>query len=174
MAPKFLTEDYPLEKHLFCIPRFALGLIGFYPETERTTKVKLWSLFNIVLLGYGCYAELYYGVYYLSIDIPSALDALCPVASSIMSFLKMFFIWYYRVEYKELINKVRSLNAAQNSSGKTKMKKKYFTLATRLNALVLFFGFCCSTSYTLRPIVTNTILYLNGKDIIYETPFKMM
>ncbi|KNC25487.1 putative odorant receptor 24a [Lucilia cuprina] len=174
MLPRFLTKNYPLDKHLFLIPRFALSLIGYYPESERTTKVQLWSFFNIVILGYGCYAEFYYGIHYLSIDIPSALDALCPVASSIMSFLKIFFIWWYREEYKFLIEKVRYLTAQQNSSGKVQMKKRYFTLATRLNALVLFFGFCTSTSYTLRPIVTNTFLYLKGQPIIYETPFKMM
>ncbi|XP_023301426.2 odorant receptor 24a [Lucilia cuprina] len=174
MLPRFLTKNYPLDKHLFLIPRFALSLIGYYPESERTTKVQLWSFFNIVILGYGCYAEFYYGIHYLSIDIPSALDALCPVASSIMSFLKIFFIWWYREEYKFLIEKVRYLTAQQNSSGKVQMKKRYFTLATRLNALVFFFGFCTSTSYTLRHIVTNTFLYLKGQPIIYETPFKMM
>ncbi|XP_065358747.1 odorant receptor 24a-like [Calliphora vicina] len=174
MLPKFLTQRYPLDKHFFLIPRFALSLIGYYPETVRTTKVQLWSFFNIAILGYGCYAEFYYGIHYLSIDIPSALDALCPVASSIMSFIKIFFIWWYREDYKSLIEKVHNLTAQQNSSSKVQMKKRYFTLATRLNALVLFFSFCTSTSYTLRPIVSNTFLYLNGKDIIYETPFKMM
>ncbi|XP_065358334.1 odorant receptor 24a-like [Calliphora vicina] len=174
MLPKFLTQRYPLDRHFFLIPRFALSIIGYYPETVRTAKVQLWSFFNIAILVYGCYAEFYYGIHYLSIDIPSALDALCPVASSIMSFIKIFFIWWYREDYKSLIEKVRNLTAQQNTSSKVEMKKRYFTLATRLNALVLFFGFCTSTSYTLRPIVTNTFLYLNGKDIIYETPFKMI
>ncbi|KAM7353700.1 odorant receptor 24a [Cochliomyia hominivorax] len=174
MLPKFLTQMYPLKNHLFCIPRFALGLIGYYPEQVRTTKLHLWALFNITILAYGCYAEFYYGIYYLSIDIASALDALCPVASSIMSFLKLFFIWYYREEYKFLIEKVRKLTSEQNSGGKVQMKKKYFTLATRLNCLVLFFGFCTSTSYTIRALSSNLYLYLKGKDIIFETPYKMM
>ncbi|KAM7351549.1 odorant receptor 24a-like [Cochliomyia hominivorax] len=174
MAPRFLTQFYPLEKHLFCIPRFALGLIGYYPEQERTTKMQFWSLFNISILAYGCYAEFYYGIHYLSVDVPIALDALCPVASSIMSFIKIFFVWYYREEYKYLIEKVRKLSSEQNSSGKVQTKRKLFTLATRLNTLVLFFGFCTSSSYTLRPIISNIFLYVNGNEIVYETPFKMM
>ncbi|XP_073822080.1 odorant receptor 24a [Musca autumnalis] len=174
MGPAFLKNTYPLNKHYFLIPRFALRLVGFYPETNWNGWVKLWAFFNISILAYGCYAELYYGIQYLSIDIVRAMDALCPVASSIMSFIKIFFIWWYREQYKNLIEEVRRLTEAQNSSRKQKMKRWYFTIATRLTALVLFFGFCCSTSYSIRPILTNTILYLNGKEIVYETPFKMI
>lgn len=174
MLPAFLTHQYPLDKHFFFIPRLAIGLIGFYPETEPSLKVLLWALFNTVILIYGSYAELLYGIHYLSIDIPTALDALCPVASSIMSCVKMFFVWWYRAEFKNLIQKVRQLIQEENTYTKTDMMANYFTMTTRFNFLVLFFGMCTSTFYTIRPILTNIILYLNGEDIIYETPFKMM
>lgn len=174
MLPKFLTQEYPPEKNLYLIPRFTFRLLGFYPESKRTAMVQLWAVFNVLILSYGIYAELYYGIHYLSIDIPTALDALCPVATSIMSFLKLFYIWWYREEFKYLMEKVRKLTAEQKSASKEEVKRSFFTLATRLNALVLFLGICCSTTYSLRPIVNNTILYLNGKEIVYDTPFKMM
>ncbi|XP_075152027.1 odorant receptor 24a [Haematobia irritans] len=174
MVPKFLQESYPVNNHYFLVPRFALRIIGFYPETEWNIWVKAWAFFNIFILGYGCYAEFYFGVYHLTIDVVTALDALCPVASSIMSFIKIFYIWWYRDRYKKLIQSIRVLTEAQNTPRKEKMKRQYYTIATRLTALVLFFGFCTSTSYTIRPILTNTIRYLNGKPILYETPFKMM
>ncbi|XP_061396275.1 odorant receptor 24a [Musca vetustissima] len=174
MALDFLKYTYPLNKQYFLIPRFTLRILGFYPETDWNFWVKSWAFFNISILAYGCYAELFYGIHYLSIDIVMALDALCPVASSIMSFIKIFFIWWYREEYKQLIEEVRRLTDAQNTQRKQKMKRWYFTITTRLNALVLFFGFCCSTSYSIRPILTNILLYMNGKDIVYETPFKMI
>ncbi|XP_005181476.1 odorant receptor 24a [Musca domestica] len=174
MVPNFLKNSYPLNKQYLLIPRFALRILGFYPESEWNVWLKSWAFFNISILAYGCYAELYYGIYYLPIDIVMSLDALCPVASSIMSFIKIFFIWWYREQYKQLIEEVRRLTEDQNTLRKEKMKRWYFTIATRLTALVLFFGLCCSTSYSIRAILTNTLLYLNGKDIVYETPFKMM
>lgn len=174
MITDFLTQHFPMEKHLFLIPRFALKIIGFYPETRLTNWLKCWALFNILVLGYGCFAEFHYGIYYLPINIPTALDALCPVASSIMSFVKIFFIWWYRDEYKNLIDEVRRLTELQTGSEKIKIKRYFFTMATRLNALVFFFGFCTSTSYTVRSILLNTIRLSNGEDWSYDTPFKMM
>lgn len=171
---KFLNNDYPLEKHYLLVPRFALTLIGFYPETEWNYRVKSWAIFNVFVLCYSIYAELQYGISYLSTDISEAMDAFCPMASSIMSFIKIFFIWSYRDKYKSLIEDVRRLTEAQSSLWKQKMKRTYFTIATRLTALVLFFAMCTGLSYTIRPILMNIILYANGKSIIYETPFKMM
>ncbi|TMW44253.1 hypothetical protein DOY81_010667, partial [Sarcophaga bullata] len=74
-----------MERHLFFNTAFCFRLIGFYPETERTLKVQLWSLFISSFWFTAIYAEFYYGIHYLSIDIASALDCLMPVASSIMS-----------------------------------------------------------------------------------------
>uniref|UniRef100_A0A1B0GFW6 Odorant receptor n=1 Tax=Glossina morsitans morsitans TaxID=37546 RepID=A0A1B0GFW6_GLOMM len=161
MIPQFLRDDYPLEKHLFLIPKFALRLIGFYPESKLNTPLLCWAFFNFLLLGYGSYAEFTYGIHYLTIDMQTALDALCPVLSSIMSFIKIFFIWWHRSEYKHLIEEVRRLTAAQSSRKNVHIKRKFFTIATRLTALVLFFGFNTSTAYTVRLVISNTILYLN-------------
>ncbi|XP_030384606.1 odorant receptor 24a [Scaptodrosophila lebanonensis] len=174
MLPRFLTADYPVEQHYFLIPKFALGLIGFYPETERTLPVRLWSFFNFAILAYGCYAEGYYGIHYIPIDIATALDALCPVASSILSLVKVFSIWWYRDELKWLIGRIRVLSEQQQSDRKLGYKKRLYTLATRLNMLVLFFGFCCSTSYSVRPLIENSMRLLHSHDWLYQTPFKMM
>ncbi|KAI9586282.1 hypothetical protein GQX74_002129 [Glossina fuscipes] len=174
MIPQFLRDDYPLEKHLFLIPKFALRLIGFYPESKLNTPLLCWAFFNFLILGYGSYAEFTYGIHYLTIDMQTALDALCPVLSSIMSFIKIFFIWWHRSEYKHLIEEVRRLTEAQSSMKNMHIKRKFFTIATRLAALVLFFGFNTSTAYTVRLVISNAILYLNQQDIIYETPFRMM
>lgn len=174
MLPQFLTENYPLEKHLFLVPKFSLSSIGFYPETSRTIWVLIWAGFNFSILTYGCYAEFYYGVHYLSIDVMTALDALCPVASSIMSLFKVFFIWWYRAEFATLIDRVRDLTAADCTPPKLHIKRQLFTIATRLTALVLFFGTCTNSAYSLRPIILNTLRYMNGEEWIYDTPFKMM
>lgn len=174
MVPKFLRNDYPLEKHYLLIPRFALSVIGFYPETQWNLRIKTWAIFNILVLGYSIYAEFLHGVHYISTDFLEAMDAFCPMATSIMSFIKIFFIWWYRDQYKRVIEDIRRLTEAQSSIWKQKMKRTYFTIATRLTALVLFFAMCTGLSYTIRPILMNIILYANGKSIIYETPFKMM
>uniref|UniRef100_A0A1A9UGR2 Odorant receptor n=1 Tax=Glossina austeni TaxID=7395 RepID=A0A1A9UGR2_GLOAU len=174
MIPRFLRDDYPLEKHLFLIPKFALQLIGFYPASKPNTPLLCWAVFNFLILGYGSYAEFIYGIHYLTIDMQTALDALCPVLSSIMSLIKIFFIWWHRNDYKHLIEAVRRLTETQSSVKNMHIKRKFFTIATRLTALVLFFGFNTSTAYTVRLVISNTILYLNQQRIVYETPFKMM
>ncbi|XP_001356484.3 odorant receptor 24a [Drosophila pseudoobscura] len=174
MLPRFLTSSLAMERHYFLVPKFALSLIGFYPEQERTLGLRLWSFFNFLILAYGCYAEAYYGIHYISIDIATALDALCPVASSILSLLKMVCIWYYRDELKSLIHRVRTLTEAQHSERKLAYKKRFFTLATRLTTVLLCAGFCTSTSYSVRHLLDNVLRRAHGKDWIYETPFKMI
>ncbi|EDW75532.1 uncharacterized protein Dwil_GK23908 [Drosophila willistoni] len=174
MLPQFLTAAYPMERHYFLLPKFALSLIGFYPEQERTFLIRLWSFFNFFILSYGCFAEAYYGIYYIRINIVTALDALCPVASSILSLLKMCCIWWYREELKFLIQRVRVLTEEQRSERKLNYKKKSYTLVTRLTTLLLFCGFCTSTSYSVRHLLDNMLRKAHGKEWIYETPFKMM
>ncbi|XP_022232018.2 odorant receptor 24a [Drosophila obscura] len=174
MLGRFFTSSYPMERHYFMLPKFALSVIGFYPEQERTLGLRLWSFVNFFILAYGCYAEAYYGIHYIAIDIATALDALCPVASSILSLLKMVSIWYYRDEMKALIQRIRTLTEAQRSERKLGYKKRFYTLATRLTALLLISGLCTSTSYSVRHLLDNVLRRAHGKDWIYETPFKMI
>ncbi|XP_017046125.1 odorant receptor 24a [Drosophila ficusphila] len=174
MLPRFLTSSFPMERHYFLVPKFALSLIGFYPEQERTLPVRLWSFFNFFILTYGCYAEAYYGIHYIPINIATALDALCPVASSILSLVKMVAIWYYRDQLKSLIQRVRFLTEQQRSERKLGYKKRFYTLSTRLTFLLLCCGFCTSTSYSVRHLLDNILRRAHGKDWIYETPFKMI
>lgn len=175
MLPRFLTASYPMERHYFAVPKFALSAVGFYPEQERTLAVKLWSFFNFFILTYGCYAEAYYGIHYIPINIETALDALCPVASSILSWVKMASIWWYRDELKSLIERVRFLTEQQQrSERKLDTKKRFYTLATRMTFLLLVSGWATSTSYTVRHIGENVWRKAHGKEWIYETPFKMM
>ncbi|KAH8282987.1 hypothetical protein KR054_011399 [Drosophila jambulina] len=173
--PRFLTESYPVERHYFAVPKFALKLIGLYPEQERTLAVKLWWFFNFFILTYGCYAEAYYGIHYIPINIATALDALCPVASSILSWVKMVAMWSYQAELKSLIQRVRFLTEEQNNSErKLDYKKKFYTKATRYAFLLLVSGWATSTSYTVRHLIDNVLRRAHDKDWIYETPFKMM
>ncbi|XP_037711351.1 odorant receptor 24a [Drosophila subpulchrella] len=174
MLPRFLTASYPMERHYFAVPKFALSLIGFYPEQKRTLLVKLWSFFNFFILTYGCYAEAYYGIHYIPINIATALDALCPVASSILSLVKMVAIWWYRDDLRSLIERVRFLTEEQRSKRKLGYKMRLYTLATRLTFLLLCCGFCTSTSYSVRHLIDNILRRAHGKDWIYETPFKMI
>lgn len=174
MLPRFLTSSFPMERHFFLVPKFALSLIGFYPEQERTWPVRAWSFFNFFILTYGCYAEAHYGIYQIPRNIGLALDALCPVASSILSLLKMIAIWWYREEFKSLIQRVRKLTEQQRSQRKLVYKQRYFTLATRLTTLLICCGTCTSTAYSVRHLLDNILRRKNGKDWIYETPFKMM
>lgn len=174
MLPRFLTALYPMERHYFLVPKFVLSLIGLYPEQKRTLPVRLWSFFNFFILSYGCYAEAYYGIHYIPINIATALDALCPVASSILSLVKMIAIWYYQDELKSLIQRVRFLTEQQRSERKLGYKKKFYVLATRLTTLLLCCGFCTSTSYSVRHLIDNVLRKSRGKEWIYETPFKMM
>nr|UZH23391.1 odorant receptor 24a [Anastrepha ludens] len=174
MLPKFLFQSYPTEKGLFLIPKFTLQVIGFYPEHGKSTRIQAWAIFNMVVLIYGCYAEFAYGLHYLPIDAIRALDALCPVASSIMSAFKISFIWWHRVELERLIKRVGELIAEQNNPRKLACKRSYFTIATRLSASVIFCGFCTSTLYTIRAGIVNYLSYWRGEIIPYETPFKMI
>ncbi|KAM8717039.1 hypothetical protein ACLKA7_003847 [Drosophila subpalustris] len=174
MLPRFLSSSYPMERHFFLVPKFALSLIGFYPEQERTWSLRAWSFFNFFILTYGCYAEAHYGIIQIPINIALALDALCPVASSILSLLKMIAVWWYRDEFKWLIQRVRKLTEQQSSKRKLSYKQRIYTLATRLTTLLLFCGFCTSTSYSVRHLTDNMLRRAHGKDWIYETPFKMI
>ncbi|KAH8409499.1 hypothetical protein KR222_007277 [Zaprionus bogoriensis] len=174
MLPRFLSTSFPVERHFFLVPKFALSLIGFYPEQERTWPVRVWSFVNFFILAYGCYAEAHYGIHQIPTNIALALDALCPVASSILSLLKMVAIWWYREQFKWLIRRVRKLTEEQRSERKLGYKRRYYTLATRLTTLLLCCGFCTSTSYSVRHLLDNVLRRSHGKDWIYETPFKMI
>ncbi|XP_018793472.1 PREDICTED: odorant receptor 24a [Bactrocera latifrons] len=174
MLLKFLTQSYPTDKNVFLIPRFALRIAGFYPGDGNSRRMQAWLIFNFVVLVYGSYAEFMFGIHYLSIDVVRALDALCPVASSIMSVVKLAFLWWHREELDRLIKRVTELIAAQNSRLKLADKRRYFTIATRLSASVLFFGTTTSTLYTIRAGIVNYLSHLRGEEIPYETPFKMI
>ncbi|XP_030387815.1 odorant receptor 24a-like [Scaptodrosophila lebanonensis] len=173
MLLSFLTSSYPVDRHYFLVPKFSWKWIGFYPETERTWSVRLWSFFNFFVLAYGCYAEASYGIHYLSIDVATALDALCPVASSIVSLLKMVCLWWYMDDFKFLIQRIRHLSEQEGSPKKLQYKKKYYTLATQLASIVFFFGFWTSMSYSIRNLWVNLHRLQNDLDWIYETPFLM-
>lgn len=174
MLLKFLTQSYPTEKNIFLIPRLALRIIGFYPEESSSRRRQAFLIFNWVILVYGCYAEFMFGIQNLSIDVVRALDALCPVASSIMSVVKVTFLWYHRAELNRLIKRVTELNAAQDSPLKSAYKHRYFATATRLSASLLFFGFITATLYGTRAGMINYLSYLRKDEIPFETPFKMM
>ncbi|EDW64063.1 odorant receptor 24a [Drosophila virilis] len=174
MWPRFLSSSYPMERHYFLVPKFALSLIGFYPEQKRTWALRAWSFLNFFILSYGCYAEAAFGIQQIPNNIALALDALCPVASSILSLLKMLAIWWYREEFKWLIQRIRKLTEQQQSERKLGYKRHCYTLATRLTTLLLFCGFCTSTSYSVRHLLDNILRHSHGKDWVYETPFKMI
>ncbi|XP_049310374.1 odorant receptor 24a [Bactrocera dorsalis] len=174
MFLKFLSQSYPTEENVFLIPRFALRIAGFYPGDGNSRRMQAWLIFNFVVLVYGSYAEFMFGIHYLSIDVVRALDALCPVASSIMSVVKLAFLWWHREELDRLIKRVTELIATQNSRLKLADKRRYFTIATRLSASVLFFGTTTSTLYTIRAGIVNYLSHLRGEEIPYETPFKMI
>ncbi|XP_030242223.1 odorant receptor 24a [Drosophila navojoa] len=174
MWPRFLTRSFPMNRHYFLVPKFVLTLIGIYPEQERSWPVRAWSFFNFFILAYGCYAEAAYGILQIPNNIVLAMDALCPVASSILSLLKMSAIWYYRDELKFLIQRVRTLTEQQQSDRKLEYKRRCYTLATRLTFFLLCCGFCTSTSYSVRHLVDNMLRRAHGLDWIYETPFKMI
>ncbi|CAD7000703.1 unnamed protein product [Ceratitis capitata] len=175
MSIKFLTQSYPTEKSLFLIPKFVLRIVGFYPEQEKSTiRRNAWTMFNLIMLIYGSYAEFMYGVHYLSIDAVRALDALCPVASSIMSVLKLSLLWWHRVELERLIRRVSVLTAEQDSRLKNNYNRRYFTIATRFSAALLCLGTCTSTLYTIRAALANYFSYVRGENVPYETPFKMI
>lgn len=170
----FLKRSYPVERHYFLIPQMAMSAIGFNPEQERTWPVRAWSFFNFFVLTYGCYAEAAYGIKQIPINIALALDALCPVASSILSWLKMMAIWYYRDELKWLIQRIRKLSEQQQSERKLEYKRNLYTLATQLSFLLVVCGIGTSTSYSIRHLLDNMLRLSHGKDWTYETPFKMM
>ncbi|XP_030079238.1 odorant receptor 24a [Drosophila hydei] len=170
----FLKRSYPVERHYFLIPQMAMSAIGFNPEQERTWPVRAWSFFNFFVLTYGCYAEAAYGIKQIPINIALALDALCPVASSILSWLKMMAIWYYRDELKWLIQRIRKLTEQQQSERKLEYKRNLYTLATQLSFLLFVFGIGTSTSYSIRHLLDNMLRLSHGKDWTYETPFKMI
>ncbi|XP_017483268.1 PREDICTED: odorant receptor 24a [Rhagoletis zephyria] len=174
MLPKFLLQSYPTEKNLFLVPKFALGVIGFYPQLGKSTLMNAWALFNLIILVYGSYAEFAFGLSFLSTDAMRALDALCPVASSIMSVFKVCFIWWHRAEIERLVHRVAELTAEQNSPRKLDCKRKYFANGTRLSSSVLLFGFLTSTLYTIRAGIVNYSAYVRGDEIPFETPFKMI
>ncbi|XP_030555741.1 odorant receptor 24a [Drosophila novamexicana] len=174
MWPRFLSSSSPMERHYFLVPKFALSLIGFYPEQKRTWALRAWSFLNFFILSYGCYAEAAFGIQQIPNNIALAMDALCPVASSILSLLKMLAIWWYREEFKWLIQRIRKLTEQQQSARKLGYKRHCYTLATRLTTLLLFCGFCTSTSYSVRHLLDNILRHSHGKDWVYETPFKMI
>ncbi|XP_054084268.1 odorant receptor 24a [Zeugodacus cucurbitae] len=174
MLLKFLSQNYPTEKNVFLIPKFALRIVGFYPGDSKSRLMHAWLIFNMFVLVYGSYAEFMFGVHYLSIDVVRALDALCPVASSIMAIVKLSFLWWHRAELNCIIKRVAELTAEQKSPLKSYYKHRYFTTATRLSAAVLCFGTTTSTLYTIRAAMVNYSSYLREEKIPYETPFKMI
>ena len=105
MFTRSTTESERLEEtQFFRIPRICLHLLGFWPLNRyRTSFVFL----NLMAQFVAIVVEAAYGVLHLD-DIPVALDAFCPMASQLVSFLKCCVIVIHREKFKCLLIEIRN------------------------------------------------------------------
>lgn len=178
MLPRFLTAAFSLQLHFLLVPRFALLAIGFYPETVRTTLNISWTAFNYFLLVYGIIGELRYGFQTLSIDLNTAFKAICPMLSSILTAIKLFFLWWHREKMSSLIKTVRQLSTAPAnniSSTVEQFRIKYILLGTRLTFTMCSMSICTGVAYFVQSLVANLDIFFNETDKKeYSLPFEMM
>lgn len=178
MLPRFLTAAYPLELHFLLVPRFSLRVIGFYPETIHTIFTFSWAALNFLLLIYGIIGELRYGFQTLSVDLNMAFKAICPMLTSILSAVKLFFLTWHRNQISHLIKTVRKLSTSpthQTSIQAKQFRLKYVLFATRLTFTMCSLSMCTTALYFLQSFFTNLAIFLkeNAKKV-YSLSFQMM
>ncbi|XP_017960676.1 odorant receptor 45b [Drosophila navojoa] len=172
MYPKYLSKDYPLEKHLFFVTRYSFGLLGLHFERLPSIWSTCWLIFNFVNLLHCCQAEFSFGWSYIHTSPLDAMDAFCPLACSLTTLFKMACMWSSRVEVASLIKRIRQLTEQQTEGKRTDLKSGYYRLATLLCMLIFTLGSINTAAFVLRSFWDMWMhRHLPFK---YDMPFRMI
>ncbi|XP_030560138.1 odorant receptor 45b [Drosophila novamexicana] len=152
MYPKYLSSDYPLDKHLFFVTRYSFGLLGLRFERASTLWSTLWLIFNFANLAHCCQAEFSFGWHYMSTSPVDAMDAFCPLACSLTTLFKMGCMWRSRVEVAALIRRIRQLTEKERNAERMELKRTYYRMATLLAMLIFTLGCINTGAFVLRSI----------------------
>ncbi|XP_041448986.1 odorant receptor 45b [Drosophila obscura] len=177
MYPRFLDRNYPLEKHLFFVPRYSFGLLGlrFDGAKSQSWLSLAWLVFNFVNLAHCCQAEFVFGWRHLSISPVDAMDAFCPLACSSTTLFKLGWMWWRRQEVFELMEHIRRLTEQQvgrRDPRRDGAQRSYYLLATRFGMLVFTLGSITTCAFVLRSMWE---MWSHGlADFKFDMPFRML
>ncbi|XP_037811487.1 odorant receptor 10a [Lucilia sericata] len=178
MSLKFLSSSYPLLDYYFYVPKYCLRIMGFWPQTPKTTLHQLWAASNFLILLIGVLTEMHAGFSALTYDLEKGLDTLCPAGTSAVTLLKMVLIFYYRKDINYVLKKMHGMLYDEGASGQIlrkhhKIIRKFSVLAARFNFAPFLTGFITNTTYILKPLIMAWIFWSKGKEIQWTTPFNM-
>lgn len=104
----FLSQDYPVDKAFFVVPKKLLLWTGIWPFSQLTFAIICFDIFNAVSLGIGGFSE--YAFVFTHLNEPlKALDCVCPASSVTVTFFKYIYLVYYRGEFRDCINRCKEL-----------------------------------------------------------------
>lgn len=105
---QFLSEEYPLDKAFFIVPKKLLKFGGAWPFEKSTPKLVLLNTFNLSCLAIGGAAEFAFVFTHLY-DPLIALDGACAATTIMMMFFKFMYICCNRQNYRECIGRCKEL-----------------------------------------------------------------
>lgn len=104
----FLSQDYPLEKAFFVVPKRLLIWTGIWPFSKIDLPLLLFEFFNASCLAIGGFSE--YAFVFTHLNEPlKALDCVCPASSVTVTFFKYIYLVYKKPQYRECMNTCREL-----------------------------------------------------------------
>lgn len=104
---KFLSEEYPLEKAFFVVPKQLLLLVGLWPFSKLTLPHLFFIIYNAGVLSIG-FSQYAFVIMHLNEPL-LALDCFCSASSITITFFKYVYLVYKRPIYRECINECKEL-----------------------------------------------------------------
>ncbi|CAD7088027.1 unnamed protein product [Hermetia illucens] len=159
-----------IDLEFYRVPKFALLVLGFWPETKLTPIRIIHGVINLIILSWAVISEMCSGFMLIQQPIV-ALDAIAPSLSKLVTILKLTVMWTSRIRFRILVNDAYDLLQVDNSEKKLKILKKMKKFTAALGFIVFLLGNATNAAYFFRPIVNNALDYYNGRNVTREMPF---
>lgn len=105
----FIKEDFPLEQGYFFMPELLLKMNGLWPYFKSSPWLFLLNTVNsFSLLGTGILIFIAAAKIF-AVDPLEALDPIGPGMSFTITWVKYLYFWYYKTEYRKVIDFCRDL-----------------------------------------------------------------
>lgn len=92
-----------IDLEFYRVPKFALLVLGFWPETKLTPIRIIHGVINLIILSWAVISEMCSGFMLIQQPIV-ALDAIAPSLSKLVTILKLTVMWTSRIRFRILVN----------------------------------------------------------------------
>lgn len=114
----FIKKEYPIEKSFFLVPEVLLKLNALWPYFKSSPLLFFMNTINSSFLLLAGMLIFKAATKIFAVDPLEALDPVGPGMSFTITWIKYLYFWYYKTEYRNVIDYCRKLFLAGKSISK--------------------------------------------------------